>query len=291
MKALLTTLREYASLIPTPGIMDIVDILVVAYLFYRIFILIRHTPAARIARSILLILLASWLTKLLKMHALNYVLTFVLELGAFALIIIFQPELRRALERIGAKSLSSIFTGLEQTGESNYVIDQTVKACEEMSEKRIGALICFERTTSLEHYQASGTVIDAKVSQMLLCNIFFPKAALHDGALLISGDRAVAAGCVLPLTESNRVSAELGTRHRAGLGMSEATDAVVVIVSEETGTISVAMGGMLKRYLTPETLQKLLSQELQPQESAAPQGLIGKLRHLVTGGRRKNEKE
>lgn len=278
MKVLLSSLREYISLIPQPGIMDILDILVVAWLFYRIIMLVRKTAAARIARSILLIFLVYGLTRLLQMHALNYVLSFVLELGAFALIIIFQPELRRGLERIGARSITELFQSREQTGQTDDVIAQTVLACQEMSEKHIGALIVFERHTSLEQYFTNGTVIDAKISQQLLCSIFFPKAALHDGALIVCGERAAAAGCVLPLTENSHLSADLGTRHRAGIGMSEVTDAVVVIVSEETGAISVAVRGMLKRHLAPETLQKLLAQELMPQAEEQRQGILGWLR-------------
>lgn len=290
MKVLLNTLREYASLIPQPGIMDILDILVVAWLFYRIIMLVRKTAAARIARSILLILLVYGLTRLLQMHALNYVLDFVLELGAFALIIIFQPELRRGLERIGAKSITALFMPRDQVTQMDYVIEQTVLACQEMAQKRIGALIVFARNTHLEHYFTNGTIIDAKVSQQLLCNIFFPKAALHDGALIICKDRAAAAGCVLPLTENAHLSADLGTRHRAGIGMSEATDAVVVIISEETGTISVAMRGMLKRQLTPETLQKLLSQELKTQEEIEQKGLKHWLRQQWNAEGSKHEK-
>ena len=281
MKPLLNSLREYLNLIPQPGIMDIIDILVVAYLFYRIILLIRQTAAARIARSILLILLVTWLTNLLKMHALHYVLHYLLEVGAIALIVIFQPELRRGLERIGSRRISELFLPHAQTQEDADVIDQTVRACERMSAERVGALIVFERTTSLEQYFSSGVVLDARVSEQLICNIFFPKAALHDGALIICGERAQAAACVLPLTENTRLSADLGTRHRAGLGMSEATDALVIIVSEETGTISVADKGMLKRHLAPSTLRKLLTQELLIEESSRPQDLLGRLRQRL----------
>ena len=291
MKLLLNTLREYASLIPQPGIMDIIDILVVAYLFYRIFMLIRQTAAARIARSILLILLVAGLTRLLQMHALHYVLSYVLELGAFALIIIFQPELRRGLERIGGKRILGMFSPQHQATENEYVIGEVVRACEQMSRKRVGALIVFERTIPLEQYFASGTVVDAKVSEQLICNIFFPKAALHDGARIICGERAQAAGCVLPLTENTRISADLGTRHRAGIGMSEATDALVIIVSEETGTISVADQGMLKRHLAPQTLKKLLTQELLNQDSTGGPGIVGWLRKRLTSEGRNNEEK
>ena len=144
-------------------------------------------------------------------------------------------------------------------------IAQTVMACEIMSRERVGALIVFAREQRLEEYFKTGTQIDGQVSEQLLRNIFFPKASLHDGAMIIRDGRVAAAGCVLPLSDSVRLSADLGTRHRAGVGMSEASDAVVVIVSEETGTISVAVGGMLKRHLAPQTLEKLLHNELCPQ--------------------------
>jgi diadenylate cyclase len=142
------------------------------------------------------------------------------------------------------------------------VISQTVLACENMSRERVGALIVFGRSMQVEEYSNTGTLIDAQVSEQLIRNIFFPKAALHDGAMIIRDGRIAAAGCVMPLSDSHRLSADLGTRHRAGVGTSEASDAVVVIVSEETGTISVAVGGMLKRHLAPQTLERLLRKEL-----------------------------
>lgn len=289
MRVLFNSLREYINLIPQPGIMDILDILVVACVFYWIFTLIQKTPAARILRSILLIMLVYGLTWVLQMHALNFVLNFILELGAFALIIIFQPELRRGLEHIGAKRFTELFSGRDQAKQSEYVIEQLVLACEKLSSSHTGALIVIERTTPLEHYFTNGTVIDAKISEELLSNIFFPKAALHDGALIIQGERAAAAACVLPLTENSRLSSDLGTRHRAGIGMSEATDAVVVIVSEETGIISVAVGGRLKRHLEPETLQKLLAQELGLQEEDTKQNLLGRLKRHFTAEEKEHE--
>ena len=160
--------------------------------------------------------------------------------------------------------------------ETEHAIDEIVLACEDMSAERVGALIVFERDNSLEQITASGTVVDAAVSQELVRNIFFPKAALHDGAMIVQHGRIGAAGCVLPLSENRNLSTDLGTRHRAGVGMSETSDAVVVIVSEETGTISVAIGGMLKRHLAPETLKKLLQKELLGDEKRS--GVIDKLR-------------
>ena len=161
------------------------------------------------------------------------------------------------------------------------IISQTVAACEVMSRERIGALIVFARDNTLEEYLKTGTVIDGQVSDQLIRNVFFPKAALHDGAMIIRDGRVLAAGCVLPLSSSNRLSADLGTRHRAGVGMSEASDAVVVIVSEETGTISVAVGGMLKRHLAPQTLERLLCNELCPESAENSDSLAVKLRQKL----------
>ena len=170
------------------------------------------------------------------------------------------------LDRLGNVRLRA-FLGLERTAqEMDTVISQTVMACEIMSREKVGALIVFAREARLDEYMRTGTRIEGQVSEQLIRNIFFPKASLHDGAMIISEGRVAAAGCVLPLSDSNRLSADLGTRHRAGVGMSEVTDAVVVIVSEETGTISVAVGGMLKRHLAPQTLERLLRNELCPEE-------------------------
>ena len=202
------------------------------------------------------------------MYLMNYLLDKILEIGLIALVVMFQPELRRMLEKLGSKSLREILNMKEEQREIDRVITHTVAACETMSKSRTGALIVFERSASTIDYQKSGTVLDAQVSSELLRNIFFTKAALHDGAVIIRNERIAAAGCVLPLTQNRNISSDLGTRHRAGIGMSEATDAVVVIVSEETGTISVAIGGMLKRHLAPQTLEKLLLNELAPKTDA-----------------------
>lgn len=169
------------------------------------------------------------------------------------------------LEKLGSKNVREILSVKEEQREIDRVIEQTVQACETMAKERTGVLIVFERSIPLLEYQKSGTVVDACVSSELLRNLFFTKASLHDGAVIIRNDRIAAAGCVLPLTENHNISSDLGTRHRAGIGISEVSDAVVVIVSEETGTISVAISGMLKRHLAPQTLEKLLLNELAPQ--------------------------
>ena len=265
MDAVINFFKEFSSMLPTIKVMDIVDILVVAFLIYKVIMMVRSTSAARIAKSVLIILILAGVTQLLNMYLLNYILDKILEIGLVALIVVFQPELRRMLERFGGRfftNLIEILSVKEEQREIDRVIEQTVQACEIMAKERTGVLIVFERSIPLLEYQKSGTVVDACVSSELLRNLFFTKASLHDGAVIIRNDRIAAAGCVLPLTENHNISSDLGTRHRAGIGISEVSDAVVVIVSEETGTISVAIGGMLKRQLSPEILQKMLESEL-----------------------------
>jgi len=194
----------------------------------------------------------------------------MVEVGVLALIILFQPEIRRVLEQMGSRKLN--FLGFFSHGEAlsamEHTIGQTVVACTEMSKTRTGALIVFERELLLDDMVRSGTVLDASVSSELLKNIFFVKAPMHDGAVIIRQGRILGAGCMLPLSKNVNLSRDLGMRHRAGIGMSENSDAVLVIVSEETGTISVAIGGMLKRHLMPETLENLLRNELLPQDNS-----------------------
>lgn len=265
---------------PIPSLGDYFDIILVGLLIYGVITLIRSTSAYRIVKAIVLMLILTFVTDLLNLKALNYLLSRVLQLGFVALVIVFQPELRRLLERIGArgsvKGLINLAAGPEQR-DSVEAIEQVVLACEAMSRERVGALIVFERANSLEQTVATGTVVDGAVSQELIRNIFFPKASLHDGAMIINNSRIVAAGCVLPLSENRTLSTDLGTRHRAGVGMSESCDAVVVIVSEETGAISVAIDGMLKRHLATQTLQKLLTQELIGEEKSRG-GVLDKIK-------------
>ena len=251
---------------PSFGLSDFIDILLVAGLIYYVIKLIWNTSARRIAWAIVILLLATLITDLANLHTVNYLLDRVLQLGFVALVIVFQPELRRLLERVGGSTsnVKNFFGLTDGAGPSDgpEAIEQVVQACEAMSAERVGALIVFERGNSLEQIAATGTRVDAAVSQELIRNIFFPKASLHDGAMLINNNRIEAAGCVLPLSENRNLSTDLGTRHRAGVGMSESCDGVVVIVSEETGAISVAIGGMLKRHLAAQTLRKLLTNEL-----------------------------
>ena len=278
MNTIVDYIKDFFALLPTIQIMDIIDILLVALVIYGIIIMIQTTGAARIAKSVIIILLLTVATEILDMHLMNFLLDKILEIGLIALVVMFQPELRRMLEKLGSKTFREILnTKTEQSG-TEKVIAQTVAACEILSKEHTGALIVFERSVSLIDYQKSGTVIDAQVTNELLRNIFFTKAALHDGAVLIRKDRLAAAGCVLPLTQNRNISSDLGTRHRAAIGMSEATDAVVVIVSEETGTVSVAVGGMLKRHLAAQTLEKLLQNELMPKTEDKPRNPLKRLK-------------
>ena len=267
---------------------DYLDIIIVAYLLYRILPLIRTTGTMRVAKAVVAIVIVAWLTDVLELHTISFILDQFLQVGLIAVVILFQPELRRMLDHLGNMKLRKFF-GAEKSGpEMTPIITQTVKACEVMSREKVGALIVFARDNRLDEYFKTGTMIDGQVSDQLIRNVFFPKAALHDGAMIIRDGRVAAAGCVLPLSESDRLSADLGTRHRAGVGMSEASDAVVVIVSEETGTISVAVGGMLKRHLAPQTLERLLCNELCKDEAPQEENLVVRLRQKL---RQKSKEE
>ena len=272
MTAIRTFFQEFWNRIPQIGVNDIIDILIVAFLFYTLMRLIRSTSAARIARSILVLLLITGLTEIFKLYTLNWILSKILEIGVIALVIMFQPELRRMLERFGGRFFTNLISSGTTLTAEQQAIEATVSACEAMSKEKVGALLIFERSMPLEEYFKTGTIIDAKVSDQLLRNLFFKNSPLHDGAVIVRGSRVAAAGCVMPLSENTHLPGGVGTRHRAGIGTSEVSDAVVVIVSEETGTISVAIGGMLKRHLAPQTLGKLLTNELvaEPEQKSGP---------------------
>ena len=266
--------------IPKIGISDIIDILVVSFLIYTVLRLVRSSSAARVAWTVLVLLIATWLTSVFDLYACNWILNKILELGFISLVVIFQPEIRRAMERFGGKFFLNLVDPASKKSVEESAIEATVSACEIMSKERVGVLLIFERSVSLEEYFKTGTLIDAKVTEQLLRNLFFPKASLHDGAVIVRGGRIAAAGCVMPLSENTHLSSDLGTRHRAGIGTSEVSVAVVVIVSEETGTISVAIGGMLKRHLAPQTLEKLLSNELMTNDDAK-RSLLDRLRARI----------
>ena len=247
-------------------ISDIIDIAIMAFVIYKVLSLVQSTKAANLLKGLFVFFAVLLLSDVLKLYGINYILGAMVDIGVLALIILFQPEIRQILEQMGSRRFTALFvpaasvTGLEQT------IAQTVLACTEMSKTRTGALIVFEQEILLDDMIRSGTVLDATVSSELLKNIFFVKAPMHDGAVIIRNGRVQGAGCMLPLSKNVNLSRDLGMRHRAGIGMSENSDAVVVIVSEESGSISVAIGGMLKRHLKAETLENILRNELLPPE-------------------------
>ncbi len=261
------------------GIADILDILIVAYLIYRVIILVRRTNTFNIARGLIIFLVALWISGMAKLTMINYIMRRAVEIGAIALLIIFKPVQRKFLERMG-RSLSQ--GRVASSSEMESVIMQTIIACNDLSDSKTGALIIFERKVKLDDIIASGTVINSDVNAELLKNIFFNKAPLHDGAVIIRDGRIAAAGCVLPLTKSTNLSKDLGMRHRAGIGMSEQSDALVVIVSEETGAISVAIDGMLKRHLNSSTFDKILHSELVLDEAEADKSIWKAIRKLLT---------
>ena len=246
---------------------DLLDIAIMIFVLYNVFMLVQSTKAASLLKGLLVFLAALMLSSVLQLHGVYYIMSSMVEWGVLALIILFQPEIRRILEQMGSKRFTAFFSHEEDVNTMEQTIGQTVLACTEMSQSRTGALIVFEREILLDDMVRSGTVLDASVSSELLKNIFFVKAPMHDGAVIVRNGRVLGAGCMLPLSKNVNLSRDLGMRHRAGIGMSENSDAVVVIVSEETGSISVAIGGMLKRHLKPETLENLLRNELLPQDS------------------------
>lgn len=241
---------------------DLIDIIVVACLIYFLINLIKETRAMQLFKGLIFIAAVFLISSIFKLTALNYILTSTIQIGLFALVVIFQPELRNILERLGRFEFISGFINSGSREEQKTIgatIKSVVRAAESMSKSRIGALIALERETRLGEYLSTGTQLNADVSERLLGNIFVPNTPLHDGAVIIRNDKIITAACVLPLTANTNISPDLGTRHRAAIGLSEATDAVVVVVSEETGKISVAMNGTLTRNLMPENLEKILN--------------------------------
>lgn len=240
------------------AITDILDILIVAYIFYKILGFIRDSRAEQLLKGVLVLLAVAFLSDILQLHVLNFIMRGTLAVGVLALIILFQPELRRALERMGRGSLFRIKGDPLDKEKAKDVVAEFVEAAEDMAAERTGALIVFERDTSLTDIIESGTVINADVSAQMIENIFYKGSPLHDGAMIVRGTKLHAAGCVLPLTDNMEIPKSLGTRHRAGIGISEKSDALVLIVSEETGIITLVEDGVLERYLDGKTLEKRL---------------------------------
>ena len=252
---------------------DLIDIAILSFVFYKCIGIFQRTNAAKVAKALLIIVVAMWISYQFNLNAINFILSKAVELGLLALVVIFQPENRRFLEKVGSNSVSGFsryFRSEAPVTDLEQAIAETVEAYAELSKSKIGALMVFERETDLSHIIASGTPFQSTVTSELLKNLFYPKAPLHDGAVVVRRGKIVAA-CMLPMSESMNLSKDLGMRHRAGLGMSERSDAVVAVVSEETGAISVMIRGTLRRHLSPETLGRILSNELLPREETGTQ--------------------
>lgn len=248
---------------PSLGISDVLDILIVAYIIYKIIFWIKETRAWVLFKGILVIFALAAVATLLKLNTIIWILSNTISVGIIALIVVFQPELRKALEQLGKGQFISYFTkGIEPEDDkaNARMVDEIVKAAGKMGAVKTGALILIEQEVPLGDLERTGIPIDAIISSQLLINIFEHNTPLHDGAVIVRRNRVAAATCFLPLTDSNEVSMELGTRHRAAIGASEVSDAYVIVVSEETGAISMARGGVLYRNLTTEQLRTMLSQ-------------------------------
>lgn len=247
------------ELILNISIRHIIDIVIVAFAFYKLFMLIRETRAEQLIKGIILLLVATKASQLLQLYTVYWILENTMTVGVIALLIVFQPELRRALEYIGrSRFFTKSFIEVEKE-QTNEIVEEVVEAVASLARQKIGALIVFERETGLNEVVETGNKIEGFVSSGLLINIFIPNTPLHDGAVMIKENIIKAAGCFLPLTDNMNLSKDLGTRHRAALGISEKSDAVAIVVSEETGAISVADNGSLSRYLDIKTLRTILT--------------------------------
>lgn len=285
--------RFFETIFGVIRISDILDVAILSVFIYKLIWMTRKNSFGRVLKGVGVLLVIMALASVLKLYAVSYLFNIVIDWGVLALVVIFQPEIRRLLERVGD---SRVFTALfsSQVRDLNAVeraIQQTVEAYEQMSRDKVGALMVFERQNHLDDVIKTGTALDAVASTELLKNIFWNKAPLHDGAVIVRNGRIVGAGCMLPLSGNVNLSRDLGMRHRAGIGISEHSDAVVAIVSEETGSISVAVGGMLKRHLAPETFKRLLENELLTKEETENVNVLSLISSLLKRSRKGDEQD
>ncbi len=248
-------------------IRDILDIIIVAYLIYKGAKLVRETRAAQLVKGIVILVVVTQLSGWLQFNSLNYILANVMQVGLMAILIVFQPELRRTLEKVGTSNFGKFFSAVEEYDVEN-IASQITEAADYMSSQRIGALMVVERGTKLAEIGKTGIDVNADVSSQLLINIFIPNTPLHDGAVIIGENKVKSAACILPLTDNNNINKQLGTRHRAAIGISEYSDCIAIVVSEETGKISLASNGALTRNLTADTLNKALVKFMSDNKSA-----------------------
>lgn len=262
---------------------DVLEIILIAIVIYRFLKFIHDTSVERVLKGIIILLIAMPISEILNLNVIYFVLRNTLQIGMLALIILFQPELRRILESLGTSKFTQLFEHSQETDNYKEMIHEVVDACSSMSWSRTGALIVFERTNSLTTLVNASTVVDAKVTAELLKNIFFKNSPLHDGAMVIQKGRIGLAGCVLPVSENEGLPKELGTRHRAGIGISEVSDCVSLMVSEETGSMSVSIKGKIRRGFSPESLEKLLQEELIPKEETTQDIAVQQIKKVKTG--------
>ena len=255
-----------------PTVADLLDIFIVAYLLYKLLMLTKETRASAVLKGFVMLIAVSWISDLLGLTALSWVLQNVVSNGAVVLVILFQPELRKALEQIGRGAIRDRAAG----GESARIVSEITHCMLNLSRRRVGALIVIEQRIGLKDVIETGTSLQSEISSALLENIFEPNTPLHDGAVVIRGDRIMAAACILTLSEGKGISRELGTRHRAAIGIAETTDAIALIVSEETGIISMAREGRLTRHLDRAGLEQVLTALYQPKENGLLSSLMEK---------------
>ncbi len=262
------------------GIIDIIDILIVAVIIYELILLTRHTRGSALLKGLFLLFVIVVLSSILGLTSLNWLMMAVLQNGALVLVILFQPELRKMLERMGRSRIVTKSNKWSYDDDNEVIINEIIQTVVDLSQRRVGALIVFERKTGLQDVIETGTELNAKISAPLLENIFEPNTPLHDGAVVIRNEQIMAAACILPLAEASGVSRELGTRHRAAVGITENTDAVVIVVSEQTGIVSLAMDGTLKRPIKKDALREFLNGLYRSSVS----GLASILRNFVRKG-------
>ena len=267
------------------GLIDVIDILIVAVIIYELLLLTRHTRGSAVLKGLALLLLIALLSKLLGLVSLNWLLSAILQNGAIVLVILFQPEFRKALEKMGRSRIITKGKNRPMTDERDLIVSEIIQTIMDLSKRRVGALIVFEQQTGLQDVIETGTKLNADISAPLLENIFEPNTPLHDGAVVIRDNLVIAAACILPLAEASGVSRELGTRHRAALGITENTDAIVLVVSEETGIVSMAQDGSLKRPMTVDELNELLNRLFTTRRSSLSSLL--KIFKSGTGGKEK----
>ncbi len=280
----------FSNLFQSPDLRNILDIFILAIVIYELIRLMIRTRSSAVIKGVGVLLLFAWFTNVLQLNVVSWVLQQVLNTGVVVLVILFQPELRKALEQLGRSSFINAPNASHAQINTGKVVSELVTAATDMSRKRIGALIVFERKTGLREFADTGTQVNADITAPLIENIFEPNTPLHDGAMLVRDGRILAAACILQLSNDPDISRELGTRHRAAIGITETTDAVALVVSEETGVISIAREGRISRYIDAKTLAQILSELFENQNAGVFQKL-GKSLRLGRGKAAKDNRE